>query len=142
MGSWREPAWQELSEFLSGLRVESLEALYVLNRGRSRCPEVHVNDSTTLGCWYMGRAGYSTGSAELPLSPFQLGAQHIEECSLKMQQLYLLSGFAAADAVAVEHGHSDLAVEAQIGFVGTGLHDDFNLRRVSHNQRSVRQRVL
>src|SRR5712692_9273568 len=63
----------------------------------------------------------------LTLSPLELAAQHVEEGAFSVQELDLILRFAAEDAVAVEHGHAGLAINAQVGFFLAGHDDDFNL---------------
>ena len=53
----------------------------------------------------------------------------------------LMLGLAAEHAVAVVHGHADLAVDAEIGFFFAGLDHDLDFRSIAHHQRAMRQRV-
>src|SRR5882724_12263696 len=77
----------------------------------------------------------------LTLSPFQLGTQDVKECAFGMQQSHLKIRLAAEYAVTIPHRHTRLPINAQVGFFFSGHDNDFNVRRVTYDQRTVSQRV-
>src|SRR5438876_10651230 len=79
------------------------------------------------------RRNLSILCSNLSLSPLQLSAKHIEECSVSVQQLHLMFGLATMNPIPIEHRHADLSVHAQVGFVFAGFNHDLNLGRVANH---------
>ena len=73
----------------------------------------------------------------LALSPFQLGAQHIEEGSLGAEQFHLEFGLAAQQVISVLYGHAELAVHAQVSFVAPGFGYNLDLGHIPHHERAM-----
>jgi hypothetical protein len=91
-------------------------------------------------------AGYGMAEAEpfkqscrSPLSPFELGGEHFEKCLLETQQPRCVLSSDAPDHITVSHGHADLSIEAEVGFLLAGLDLNFNLDRIAHHHGAMRQ---
>src|SRR3989442_6381436 len=88
------------------------------------------------GCSELGAARQRNLSilyGNLSLSPLELSAKYIEECSVSVQQLHLIFGLATMHPIPIKHRHADLAVHAQVGFVLTGFNHDLDLRGVAND---------
>src|SRR6185369_8368752 len=70
----------------------------------------------------------------LALSPFQFAVQHVEESSFDAQQLHLILRLAAEHAITVVDGHSDLSIDAHVGFFVPGLGDELDFCGVTNYQ--------